>query len=40
MSEFIEGSRDTELRWSISGEFVVAASEVLDEGREDCPLRP
>jgi hypothetical protein len=39
LSEFIEGSRDTELRWSIAGEFVVAAADVLDEGmsRDDGP---
>ena len=32
LSEFVKGSRDTERRWSIGGEFVVAAAAVLDEG--------
>ncbi len=32
MSEFIEGRRDTELRWSIGGEFVVATADVLNKG--------
>ena len=32
LSELIEGRCDTELQWSIGGEFVVAAADVLNEG--------
>jgi hypothetical protein len=31
LSEFIEGRCDAELRWSIGGEFVVAAADVLED---------
>ena len=30
--ELVERRRDTELRWSIGGEFIVTAADVLDEG--------
>jgi hypothetical protein len=32
VTEFIEGSHDTELRWSIGGEAIMAAANVLNEG--------